>query len=58
MDFEFDMETIVSLGLALLEGIVVLVMMKFSGTGMGWRIIAALLSMVAGFFVTKLILSR
>ena len=58
MDFEFDTETMVALALAVIEGFIVLFMMKFSGTGIGWRIIAMLLSMVAGFFATRFVLSR
>ena len=53
-----DMETMVSIGMALLEGIFVLFMMKFSGTSFAWRIISAIIAVPVGFFATKFIISR
>ena len=58
MDFELDNETMVSAGLAVIEGLAVLWMMKYSGASFAWRIIAAIVSMIAGFFASKFVLSR
>jgi len=58
MDFDLDQEWLLAIGMGILEGFIVLFMMKFSGMGMGFRIFSALISVVAGTFVTKFIISR
>lgn len=58
MDFEFDMETMMAAGLAIVGGIVALFMMKFSGASALYKIGAALATMVLSFFVAKFIFSK
>ena len=58
MDFDFDQEWLLALGMGILEGFIVLFMMKFSGMGLAFRIFTALISVVAGTAVTKFIISR
>jgi hypothetical protein len=58
MDFDFDQEWLLAIGMGLLEGFIVMFMMKYSGMSFGFRIFTALISVVAGTFVTKFIISR
>ena len=58
MDFDFDQEWLIALGMGLIEGFIVLFMMKYSGMGLPFRIFTAVLSIFAGTLVTKFIISR
>ena len=58
MDFELDSEWVIAIAMGVIEGFIVLFMMKFSGMGIGFRIFSALISVVLGAIVTKFIISR
>lgn len=60
LDFEFDEEWLVSMGLGVLGGFISLIVLKFGGVPVtfGVKILSFLGSIVAGTLLSKFILSR
>lgn len=55
---DFDMETIAGAGLGLLGGMLALYVMKGAGLGFFWKIMTFVCTSIAGFVISKIILSR